>query len=86
MSGIDKPIEVRELPCMLQIERASQELGLDKDLLRRLIKSKKIKATKPGKRWLIYTSSIVKFLKRHENRQGHFEAEGAENERTRQDA
>ena len=51
---------------VLSINEAAKALGCSKGLIRRLIKSKEIKAFKVGNRYRVYSESIKNYMKKNE--------------------
>ncbi len=53
-------------PFTLQLEEVSEKIGVPVSTLRQWIKEEKIRATKPGKKVLVYWTSVEDYLKKSE--------------------
>lgn len=64
----EKDVEVLKLPPYMKVKDVRKFFGLDRKMVLRLLASKSIKGSKPGKIWTISTVSVLRFLKHYENR------------------
>lgn len=68
MLEANSDVEILKLPPFLKVKDVRTYFGFDRDKVFRLLASGSIKGSKPGKIWIISTMSVLRFLKRYENR------------------
>lgn len=61
-------VEIVKLQPYLRVEDLKTHFGLDRQKVLRLLAAKAITGSKPGKHWIISTVSVLRYLKRYENR------------------
>lgn len=57
----------KKYPTTMTVAEVCAEFSFATRTLHRYIKDGKIKATKPGNKILIYSDSVLRFLKKHES-------------------